>query len=571
MKRILLFLVFYLVVLQSGMSQTQAQLDAFKASSPLFQSKYYKANVWDVQRSPAYPTANASWSLGGFAAPYDASASSRINWGTSNDRYLQFDLVQSSSGSYTDDVLGSGNKFNIVLKLYESNGTFVKNLCTYGSFMGFGDKGFLFEQDNHYGTFFANDSYVAGGSVTYTPTTGKLTNLSQLSNYKYSPQLIKPTVSVTTFTYNGQQQGVSIATNSAYTITGTTSAVDIGTYTVTISLNDKVNDSWSDGTTDDVVISWTIVQSIGIDKPIVNTTSFTYNGSEQGIGIATSSSYTVTGVASAVNAGTYTATIALNDKINSKWSDGTTDDVVINWSIIKATYDMSAARWDYTSPFTWDGTQKTVSVTGLPAGVTVNSYTGNTATNAGTYTAAALLDYDKDNYNEPAISSLNWTIKVIYLNLNIIKLWDNVLAVSNGGKYDDIRNATFRWYQDGVLLPGSQQYISFEGSIPASSYKVEIVINGDVAVTLDYTQAVQSVTKAYPNPVQTGQSLSVEMGETRPDNEQAEVLSISGFPVKASVQRQASGYRISGLSTGTYLVRVFTPGQTIATLKIFVK
>lgn len=235
MKRILLlFLSFYVAMLQPGLSQTTAQLAAFKASSPLFQNKYYKTNVWDVQRSPAYPTANASWSLSGFSAPYDASTLSKINWGDSNNRYLQFDLVRSDDGNYTDDVWSSGNKFNIVLKLYESNGTFVKNLCTYGAFMGFGDKGLLFDQNSHYGTFFANDSYVTNGSVTYTPTTGVLTKLSELSSYKYSPQLIKPTAGTTSFIYNGLPQGISIVSNSIYTITGTLSAVNVGTYTATI-------------------------------------------------------------------------------------------------------------------------------------------------------------------------------------------------------------------------------------------------------------------------------------------------------------------------------------------------
>ena len=38
----------------------------------------------------------------------------------------------------------------------------------------------------------------------------------------------------------------------------------------------------------------------------------------------------------ATNAGTYTVTIGLKDKDNYRWSDGTTDDFTVNWTINKA-------------------------------------------------------------------------------------------------------------------------------------------------------------------------------------------------------------------------------------------
>lgn len=472
--------------------------------------------------------------------------------------------------------------------------------------------------------------------------------LSEITSYKYSPQLLKPTAAISTFTYTGEEQGVSLATNPAYTISGSLSAVNVGMYTVTISLNDKVNDCWSDGTVDDVTITWSItkgtydlsnvrwvysepftwdgtpqtvsltglpkgvtvkgyegntattvgsytatavldyddvnhhepvvpelrwaIKSLSVSKPVVNVGSLTYNGEIQGVSIVNNGFYTVSGVASAVNAGEYAVTVSLNDKVNSIWNDGNNDDYVINWNIAKAHYDMSAARWDYVEPFTWDGNLKTVLVIALPAGVVVSSYTGNSAIHAGSYTATALLDYDGVNYNEPVVPELDWVIKTGYLNLSIIKLWDNVLAVSNGDKYDDIRNANFRWYRDGKLLQGNQQYIRFDGSIPTGLYEVEIVVGDIVAITLSHNVASGNVAKAYPNPLQAGRPLTIELGEERPVEEQAEVLNISGLPVKAVVERQASGYRILGLDTpGAYLVRVYTPGETIVTLKFLVK
>ena len=79
-------------------------------------------------------------------------------------------------------------------------------------------------------------------------------------------------------------------------------------------------------------------------------------------------------------------------------------------TIVKATYDMSGAAWNYSSPFAYDGTKKSVEVTGLPSGVTVASYEGNVATSPRTYTAHATFAYDAANYNEPSIADCRWTI-----------------------------------------------------------------------------------------------------------------------------------------------------------------
>lgn len=70
-----------------------------------------------------------------------------------------------------------------------------------------------------------------------------------------------------------------------------------------------------------------------------------------------------------------------------------------------------AVAWDYTEPFIWDGTTKTVTLTGLPEGVSAASYSGNTATETGTYTASVVLDCEWWNYNMPEVPALNWTIE----------------------------------------------------------------------------------------------------------------------------------------------------------------
>ena len=83
-------------------------------------------------------------------------------------------------------------------------------------------------------------------------------------------------------------------------------------------------------------------------------------------------------------------------------------------TVVKATYDMSGARWDYARAFEYDGKVKTVLVSGLPSGVTVASYSGNAAAKPGTYTAHVEFAYDAQNYNEPTLGGLKWVIKSPY-------------------------------------------------------------------------------------------------------------------------------------------------------------
>ena len=104
-------------------------------------------------------------------------------------------------------------------------------------------------------------------------------------------------------------------------------------------------------------------------------------------------------------AGSYTATFTV---------DGTQDysglSEQVNFTIAKATYDMTGAKWDYSEPIKYDGKEHTVEVVGLPAGVTVESYKNNTAIAVGDYYAEVNLTYDANNYNAPAINKLGWTI-----------------------------------------------------------------------------------------------------------------------------------------------------------------
>ncbi len=70
-------------------------------------------------------------------------------------------------------------------------------------------------------------------------------------------------------------------------------------------------------------------------------------------------------------------------------------------TVTRRDYDLSGVVWS-DDGFTYDGVAHSVTLTGLPDGVTVREYLGNGFVGAGQYTVSAVLDYDTVNYNSPA-------------------------------------------------------------------------------------------------------------------------------------------------------------------------
>ena len=104
------------------------------------------------------------------------------------------------------------------------------------------------------------------------------------------------------------------------------------------------------------------------------------------------------------NANTYEATAVLSGE------GYITKTLYATLKIEKANYDMSGATWSQ-ADFTYNGNAQSVTVSGLPNGVTVKNYQNNEKTNAGSYTATVSFNYDQANYNAPIMSSCSWEIK----------------------------------------------------------------------------------------------------------------------------------------------------------------
>lgn len=96
------------------------------------------------------------------------------------------------------------------------------------------------------------------------------------------------------------------------------------------------------------------------------------------------------------------------------------DKFYITVNVVKAVVDMSEVEWDYSEPFTYDGTEKEVKLTGLPQGVSV-VYSHAKATDAATYEAVANFSYiDTEHYESIPSKTLTWEIKKADIVVNSV-------------------------------------------------------------------------------------------------------------------------------------------------------
>ncbi|RYG58602.1 MAG: autotransporter outer membrane beta-barrel domain-containing protein [Alphaproteobacteria bacterium] len=139
---------------------------ATQTHADIINGRYSVNQVFDVQRSPAYPVANQPFSLSGFARPFSTN-NGQYDIGTGYIRFF-----------YTND-----NANLVGINLYDSGNNLVSNIAGLGSVYGLTVDGFFYEDDSGFGTFVSNaEGFNYGDSLTYTPT-GVLASLSDLQAY----------------------------------------------------------------------------------------------------------------------------------------------------------------------------------------------------------------------------------------------------------------------------------------------------------------------------------------------------------------------------------------------------
>jgi len=211
--------------------------------------------------------------------------------------------------------------------------------------------------------------------------------------------LAVPTTS-SSFTFNGENQTIELDNfNSQLMAVSGNTQKNAGDYSAVVSLLDKVNYVWADGTTEDKQISWGI-EKLAIAKPTKTTQEYYYNGDVQNLALTGFDSNLMEKVEGCfgTDASSYVAVIGLKDKVNCVWLDNTTENIGINWSINKiqavapahaalsGTYDKNKTLLDYVldEGFTW------VDATIVPT-VNVTSY-------------AAKYNLDSDNYSDANVT-----------------------------------------------------------------------------------------------------------------------------------------------------------------------
>ncbi|MBQ9015677.1 MAG: BspA family leucine-rich repeat surface protein [Firmicutes bacterium] len=140
----------------------------------------------------------------------------------------------------------------------------------------------------------------------------------------------------------------------------------------------------------------------------------------------------------AVDAGEYTvrAEFCVDDLNNYNQMDPITK----TWRILKADIDMSKVRWNYSSPYVYNGAEKLVELKNVPRQVEEVTYTGQRGVNAGSYTACAEFTYDTENYNPPVIRDCPWTILKANLKLQDL-CWDYEGPFTYDGQEHSVRIA----------------------------------------------------------------------------------------------------------------------------------
>ena len=141
------------------------------------------------------------------------------------------------------------------------------------------------------------------------------------------------------------------------------------------------------------------------------------------------------------------------------------------YRIKRADYNVSDVRW-VCSDFVYDGAEKSVSLVGLPDGITLLGYEGNSAFGAGVYHAEALFSYDVRNYNPPMIPALDWKIDKATYDVRDVE-WIGLDVTYDGEEHR----------AELVGLPDGIKILEYIGGVATSagSYPVRAVLEFDEA------------------------------------------------------------------------------------------
>ena len=306
-------------------------------------------------------------------------------------------------------------------------------------------------------------------------------NISGLSNnetftYDGTPKMPTGTISVNAGTVNVSDLEVLYEGTGSTTYNSATAPTNAGTYTVTYKVPDT-NTNYT-GT---FSVAFTIKKA-QLNKVTLVKDTFEYTGDEI---VSQDSNFdsnkmNFSGDIKATNVGNYSITVSLKDKDNYEWKDGTTTDLVLNWSITQATPD-------YTVPTGLTSVKgKVLADVALPTGFTWNA-PATVLTVGKTKYKATFTPVDTTNYK---------TITDIDIEVNVKNTFNVITSVPGG-------NGTITPSKIDVI-EGSKVKITFT---PNTGYMIDkVLVNGiektatgnEIEITVDEEKTVEVSYKKIP-------------------------------------------------------------------------
>ena len=306
-------------------------------------------------------------------------------------------------------------------------------------------------------------------------------NISGLSNneiftYDGTPKKPTGTISVNAGTVNVSDLEVKYQGTGTTSYNSATAPTNAGTYTVTYKVPDT-NTNYT-GT---FSVAFTIKKA-QLEKVALVKDTFEYTGDEivsDGSNFY-STKMNISGDIKATNVGNYSITVSLKDKDNYEWKDGTTTDLVLNWSITQATPN-------YTVPTGLTSVKgKILADVVLPTGFTWNA-PATVLTVGKTKYKATYTPVDTTNYK---------TITDIDIEVDVKNTFDVITSVPGG-------NGTITPSKIDVI-EGSKVKITFT---PNTGYMVDkVLVNGiektatgnEIEITVDEEKTVEVSYKKIP-------------------------------------------------------------------------
>ena len=245
-------------------------------------------------------------------------------------------------------------------------------------------------------------TYTVAGNDNYN---GDTKTVSVTINPK---KIDKPSADNTSFVYDGNEHTYNVATSDYYTITGN-KMTNAGSQTVTVALKDKVNYTWNDGKTDDVIFTFTIAKKDITGATVGNFEEITYTGGVQTpFATVTIDGLTVTGTWSNVTNVADKTTFIANGNFTGTIADKETGMLKAN-----PTYTEPTAK----TGLVYNGSAQELLNSGTAEGGTMKYYIGGTqasetvttGTSAGEYTVNCIIAGD-ENHNNIVVGEYTVTI-----------------------------------------------------------------------------------------------------------------------------------------------------------------